>query len=164
MLRGDLTRLKPSSDAHGSAGASKSAAPSIAIGRCTIISTGTVVQPPGRISRGVFTYYPMKIGDNVFVGAHCVVAAASVSSHVHVGDRAVLGAFCIVRENVKILPGAVVPPHMVIPPGCVVGGSPARIVGEVGEGWGVSPGAGAGGGGEGWVEGGDLRELVRSIK
>lgn len=108
----------------------------------------------------------MKIGDNVFVGANCVISAASVSSHVHIGEGSVLGAFCIVRENVKVLPGTVVPGHMVIPPGSVVGGRPGRIVGEVGEGWGVSPGAGAGAGGsgEGWVEGGDLRELVRSIK
>ena len=54
---------------------------------------------------------------------------------------------------------------MVIPAGSVVGGQPARILGEVGEGWGISPGAAAGGGGTGdWVEGGDLRELVRSIR
>lgn len=68
---------------------------------------------------------------------------------------------------------------MVIPSGSVVGGRPARVIGEVGEGWGVSGGGGSvgssggagagglgvGGGGEkNWVEGGDLRELVRSIK
>jgi dynactin-5 len=50
---------------------------------------------------------------------------------------------------------------MVVPPGVVVGGRPARIVGEVGEGWGVVVG---GGGPEEWVEGGDLRGVVRSIK
>jgi len=72
--------------------------------------------------------------------------------------------FCIVRENVKVLPNTVVPGLMVVPPGCVVGGRPGRVVGEVGEGWGVSPGVAGGGTGEGWVEGGDLRELVRSIK
>jgi dynactin-5 len=48
---------------------------------------------------------------------------------------------------------------MVVPPMSIVGGRPGRVIGEVGEGWGVSVG-----GGEGWVEGGDLRELVRSIK
>ena len=53
------------------------------------------------------------------------------------------------------------PPHMIIPPGSVVAGRPARIVGEVGEGWGMQLG---GGEGEEWVEGGDLRPLVRSIK
>lgn len=49
---------------------------------------------------------------------------------------------------------------MIIPPGSVVGGRPGRVIDEVGEGW----GAGSGGPGEEWVEGGDLRELVRSIK
>lgn len=52
------------------------------------------------------------------------------------------------------------PPAMVVPPGSVVAGNPARIVGEVGEGW----GQGGGGEGEEWIEGGDLRALVRSIK
>ena len=49
---------------------------------------------------------------------------------------------------------------MIIPPGSVVAGKPARIIGEVGEGW----GQGGGGEGEEWIEGGDLRALVRSIK
>lgn len=78
----------------------------------------------------------------------------------------------MIKENVKILPDTVIPANMIIPPGSVVGGRPARVVGEVGEGWGVSGGVGglgiggvAGSGEEkGWVEGGDLRELVRSIR
>lgn len=85
-----------------------------------------------------------------------------------------LEPFCIIRDNVKVLPHSVVPANMVIPSNSVVGGRPARVVGELGEGWGVVAGAGAGGlgglggpgGGQGveWVEGGDLRELVRSIR
>ena len=83
----------------------------------------------------------------------------------HVGDNVSIGAFAIVKEGVKVLNGSVLPPHMVVPSGCVVGGRPARIVGEVGEGWGVAVGGAGGGEGEKrWVEGGDLRELVRSIK
>jgi len=66
----------------------------------------------------------------------------------------------MIKENCKILPGTVVPPAMIVPPGSVVAGNPARIVGEVGEGW----GQGGGGEGEEWIEGGDLRALVRSIK
>ena len=73
-----------------------------------------------------------------------------------------LQPFCIIRENVKILPDTIVPGGMVVPPNVVVGGQPARIVGEVGEGWGSTI-ASIGSGGE-LVEGGDLRELVRSIR
>lgn len=49
---------------------------------------------------------------------------------------------------------------MVVPAGSIVGGKPGRVIGEVGEGWGVA----GGNAGELWVEGGELRELVRSIK
>lgn len=106
------------------------------------------------------TYYPLKIGDNVFIGPGSHIASLSIASHVHIGAGCILSNFCVIRENCKLLPGTVVPPAMVIPPGSIVAGKPARIVGEVGEGW----GQGGGGEGEEWVEGGDLRALVRSIK
>ncbi|KAF2272507.1 uncharacterized protein EI97DRAFT_436879 [Westerdykella ornata] len=80
-LRGDLhsTRSVPqqaSSSSSSSVGkdgkpaaSSVSSTPTaIAIGRCTVISTGTVLRPPQRVSRGSVHFYPMKIGDNVFVG------------------------------------------------------------------------------------------------
>lgn len=122
-------------------------------------------------------YYPMRIGDNVFIGMkgrktysihkrsrysgpNAFVSSIAISSHVYIGANAVLSPFCIIKENCKILPGTVVPPNMVIPAGSIVAGKPGRVIGEVGEGWGVS----GGGVGEMWVEGGDLRELVRSIK
>jgi len=161
-LRGDLTRIKaPSSDPKAAA---KQPSTSISIGRCTIVATGSVIKPPGRISRGVWTYYPMKIGDNVFIGPNSTIQSADIKSHVHIGENCVLQPFCMIRENVKILPNTVVPAQMIIPPNSVVGGRPARIIGEVGEGWGGSAGAAGSGSGEGWVEGGDLRELVRSIR
>ncbi|CAO2651839.1 Nn.00g001220.m01.CDS01 [Neocucurbitaria sp. VM-36] len=166
QLRGDLhpTRSVPSQSG-------KEVTPtSISIGRCTVISTGSIIKPPSRISRGQVHYYPMKIGDNVFVGPNCTIQAINISSHIHIGEKVVINPFVIIKENVKILPNTVIPANMVIASGSVVGGRPARIVGEVGEGWGVSGGGsggglGVGGGGEEkWVEGGDLRELVRSIK
>jgi dynactin-5 len=90
---------------------------------------------------------------------------------VHIGEKVTINQFAIIKENVKILPNTVIPANMVIASGSVVGGCPARVIGEVGEGWGVSGGGGTGGGlgvggggEEKWVEGGDLRELVRSIK
>jgi dynactin-5 len=56
----------------------------------------------------------------------------------------------ILKDFAYVLDGAVVPAQMVVPSFCVVGGSPARIVGEVGEGYGV----------EG-AEGGMARERYR---
>ena len=59
----------------------------------------------------------------------------------------------MVKDRVKILPGTVVPAGMVVPSGSVVGGRPGRVVGEVGEGWGVREGG----------EGGEGREVWRGV-
>ncbi|OAG09589.1 trimeric LpxA-like protein [Paraphaeosphaeria sporulosa] len=166
VLRGDLHSTRPTASSSGKEGTPTS----ISIGKCTVVSTGTVLKPPCRMSRGAPNFYPMKIGDNVFIGPNCVISAIAISSHVHIGANVTIHPFAVIKENVKVLPNTVVPSAMVIAPGSVVGGRPARIVGEVGEGWGVSGGGaggglGVGGGGEEkWVEGGDLRELVRSIR
>jgi dynactin-5 len=55
---------------------------SISIGRCTVISQGSVIKPPSRISRGQVHYYPMKIGDNVFVGMF-IDTFTSLDHHVY---------------------------------------------------------------------------------
>ena len=65
QLRGDLRPMRPSASQSGREGST-----SIIIGRCTVISTGCVIKPPARISRGEVHYYHMKIGDNVFVGVY----------------------------------------------------------------------------------------------
>lgn len=79
-----------------------------------------------------------------------MIEAATVGNHVHVGKDAVVGNMAILKDFAYVLDGAVVPAQMVVPSFCVVGGSPARIVGEVGEGYGV----------EG-AEGGMARERYR---
>lgn len=106
------------------------------------------------------SYYPLQIGDNVFIGPGTQVSALSIGSNVHIGPGSILSPFSIIKDGCKILPGTVVPHSMVVPPGFVVAGNPAQIVGEVGEGW----GQGGGVEGEEWLEGGDLKALVRSIK
>ncbi|GAB1734650.1 hypothetical protein NU195Hw_g9487t1 [Hortaea werneckii] len=159
-LRGDLYRKSERAATEGE----KDAQTAISVGRASVISTNCTLRPPMRLSRGQMTFYPLRISDNVFIGPESHISAASISSHVHIGAKCVLLPFCVIKEQCKILPGTVVPPHMVIPPGSVVAGRPARIVGEVGEGWGLLMGGSGGGEGEEWVEGGDLRPLVRCIK
>lgn len=160
-MRGDLVRkAERSADGGGESGGDKTSTTAINIGRGTIVSTNCTIRPPMRQSRGQMTFYPLRIGDNVFIGPGSHIASLSISSHVHIGAGCVLSPFSIVKEYCRILPGTVVPPAMVVPPGSVVAGKPGRVVGEVGEGW----GQGGGGEGEEWVEGGDLRALVRSIK
>jgi dynactin-5 len=64
VLRGDLHSTRPVPSSSG-----KEVTPtSISIGRCTVVSTGSVIKPPCRTSKGMPHYYPVKVGDNVFVG------------------------------------------------------------------------------------------------
>jgi dynactin-5 len=177
-MRADLQRKVERSADGGEGGEKVAASTAITIGRYgprsqryfsphllnnyrgTIISTNCTIRPPMRVSRGQMTFYPLKIGDNVFIGPGTHVACLSISSNVHIGPDCVLSNFCIIKEFCKILAGTVVPPGMMIPPGSIVAGKPARIVGEVGEGW----GQGAGAEGDEYVEGSDLRPLVRTVK
>ncbi|EIT76646.1 trimeric LpxA-like protein [Aspergillus flavus] len=156
VIRGDLYRTSTSSGASGDQGGQQPATstPSVAItiGRYSYISKQAVLRPPSRLHRGVHSFYPLKIGDHVFVGERAVVEAASVGNHVHIGRDAVIGSMAILKDFAYVLDGAVVAPGMVVPSWCVVGGAPARIVGEVGEGYGV----------EG-AEGGMARERYRLV-
>ncbi|PGH07591.1 hypothetical protein AJ80_07980 [Polytolypa hystricis UAMH7299] len=166
-IRGDLHRLaapppspspstlNPSSATSSSTtSAAAPSTPSVAvtIGRYTHLSRGALLRPPSRLHRGIHSYFPLKIGDHVFIGERAIIEAASVGNHVQIGAGAVVGAMAILKDYVVVLEGAVVPGGMVVPSWSVVGGRPARVVGEVGEGWGVEGG-----------EGGLARERYRSV-
>ncbi|OQO06646.1 hypothetical protein B0A48_08433 [Cryoendolithus antarcticus] len=158
ILRGDLHRKPdPSGDDERK---DKTVITAISIGRGCVISTGCVLRPPSRISKDQITFFPIRISDNVFIGPDTHISAGTIGANCHIGAGCVLSPFSYIRENCKILPGTVVPHSMTVPPGCVVGGRPARILGDVGDGW----GHGGGGEGEEWIEGGDLKRLVKAIK
>ncbi|KAF7585074.1 hypothetical protein BBP40_000945, partial [Aspergillus hancockii] len=129
VIRGDLYRT-PTSSSTSTPDAPSTSAPSVAItiGRYSHISKQAILRPPSRLHRGVHSFYPLKIGDHVFVGERAVVEAASVGNHVHVGKEAVVGSMAILKDFAVVLDGAVVAPGMVVPSWCVVGGAPARIV------------------------------------
>ena len=152
-LRGDLNRPATTT----ADGKKEPPITAISVGRGTVISTNCTLTPPSRLSRGERVFCPIRIGDNTFIGPETHISAVSISSNCHIGANCVLMPFCIIKECCQILDGTVVPGGMTVPPGSVVAGRPGRIVGEVPDGWGQ-------GSGEDWVEGGDLRGLVRSIK
>ncbi|KAL3479186.1 trimeric LpxA-like protein [Aspergillus californicus] len=165
VLRGDLFRTSTSSTTDATPNPDPTTNPTpnpnptntntiaISIGRYSYISRSAILHPPSRLHRGTLSYFPLKIGDHVFIGERAVVEAASVGNHVHVGQEAVIGNMAILKDFAYVLDGAVVPGGMVVPSWSVVGGAPARIVGEVGEGYGV----------EG-AEGGMARERYRGVR
>ncbi|KAI9851157.1 MAG: hypothetical protein M1838_004366 [Thelocarpon superellum] len=157
-IRGDLHRTAAPATAtsgaaggatgSGGGGSSSSSNIALSIGRYSYLATSALLRPPSKLQRGAYAYYPLKIGEHVFIGADAVVEAAVLGSYVHVGRGAVIGRFAILKDYVKVLDGSVVPPGMVVPSFSVVGGRPARVVGEVPV-----------GGLDGW----DLREAYRKV-
>jgi acetyltransferase-like isoleucine patch superfamily enzyme len=101
------------------------------------------------------TYFPLRIADFVFIGAHTHINAATIGSHVSIGAHCSVGNMVVIKDNVRILDYTVLPAGSVWASGSVVGGRPGRVVGELGEGWGA-----------GGVEGGpgmEARELWRGV-
>ncbi|WFD28573.1 nicotinate phosphoribosyltransferase [Malassezia nana] len=124
-LRGDLTR------ATRAQGSGSSVA--LMTGRYVCVGDGCVLRPPAKTYQGVFSYFPMRMGDYVRIGAHSIVEAAQIGSHVDIGANCIIGRFCIVRDGAQIQDGAVLAPHTVVPSHCVFAGSPARRVGTLPE-------------------------------
>ncbi|KAL4864676.1 hypothetical protein BDV12DRAFT_205606 [Aspergillus spectabilis] len=168
VIRGDLFRNTSASDPASTPPApsgkepetrSKSQSQSqsqgniaISIGRYTFISRSSILRPPSRLRNNIHTYSTLHIGSYVFVGERSVIEAARVEDYVTIGKDVVVGSLAILKERCQVLDGAVVPGGMVVPSHCVVGGQPARIVGEVGIAYAV----------EG-VEGGLSRERYRGV-
>ncbi|KAG9235453.1 dynactin [Amylocarpus encephaloides] len=145
IIRGDLLRTYPSSSGDGGKGGHPVA---VAIGRYCFFARACDLRPPGKMYKGTFSHYPLKIADHVFIGPSSIIEAALVGSHVNIGANCIIGKFVIIKDFVRVLNGTVVPPNMVIPSFSVVAGIPGRVVGEVSE---------------GEVDGFDLRDIYRSI-
>ena len=76
-------------------------------------------------------FIPQTIGKYTCIGRNCVVESACIGVGCNIGDDAVLCERSILKDYVRVEPGTVVPPDMVIPPFCIVAGKPGRIVGEL---------------------------------
>ncbi|KAJ1943580.1 hypothetical protein FBU59_002868 [Linderina macrospora] len=121
-IRGDLRRAGPTHQA------------AVLIGRFCSLGEASVLRPPYKTYKGVFSYYPMKIGDHVDIGANTIVEAASIGSHVRIGKNCVIGRFAIIKDCCEIEDGTVIAPNTVIPSFSVVAnGPPAKIVAQLPE-------------------------------
>ncbi|KAJ2720232.1 hypothetical protein GGI07_004753 [Coemansia sp. Benny D115] len=121
-IRGDLRRPGPTHQA------------AVLIGRFCSLGPSSVLRPPYKSYKGVFSYYPLKIGDHVDIGENTIVEAASIGSHVVIGKNCIIGRFAIIKDCCLIEDGAVITPNTVIPPFSVVaGGPPACVVSQLPE-------------------------------
>ena len=105
----------------------------VRVGRHCVISSKSVIRPPfKKFSKGV-AFFPLQIGDHVFIGEGAVVNAANVNSYVYIGKNVVIGRRCVLKDCCMIEDGAVLPPETVVPAFTRYAGSPARRVGELPE-------------------------------
>ncbi|PWN48078.1 putative dynactin Arp1 p25 subunit RO12 [Violaceomyces palustris] len=119
IIRGDLKRSQPPSQTQ---------AVVIYIGRYCTLAEGCIVRPPYKTYKGIFSYYPVKIGDHVTIGSGTITEAASIGSHVEIGRNCVIGRFSIIKDSVKILDNTVIAPNTVISSSSVFAGCPGKEV------------------------------------
>ncbi|GAA5842109.1 hypothetical protein JCM9279_002789 [Rhodotorula babjevae] len=128
VVRGDLRR------AGAAAGSAKDGGSVvIALGRYCDVGEGVVLRPCYKTYKGVFSYYPMKIGDHVSIGAGSVVEAASIGTGVEIGKGCIIGPLAILKDYCRIADGAVVGSGTIVPSLTEWAGSPARPVGQLPE-------------------------------
>lgn len=75
ILRGDLRR---------SAGGG---AVSIAMGKYCVQRHDAIIRPPYKVYKDLFSYYPVRMGDYVYIGEQSIVEAASIGSYVIIGSN-----------------------------------------------------------------------------
>uniref|UniRef100_A0A914WB86 Dynactin subunit 5 n=1 Tax=Plectus sambesii TaxID=2011161 RepID=A0A914WB86_9BILA len=103
----------------------------IRMGKYCMVGERTIVRPAyKKFSKGV-AFFPVHIGDHVFVGSDSIVVAAQVGSYVHIGKNCVIGRSAVIRDCCAILDGSVIAPDTVVPPFTVMAGSPAKVIGEL---------------------------------
>ncbi|ETI20186.1 hypothetical protein G647_08220 [Cladophialophora carrionii CBS 160.54] len=147
---------------------------SIHLGRYVFISPGCTLHPPSRLTtipsadpsggspRQVMTYFMLRISDYVYIGPNTHVRAAEIRSNVWIGANCTIGNMVMIKDNVKILDGTVLPANTVWAGGTVIAGRPGRVIGEIGEGWAAgSSGSGGGGGGSTVDEGVGVKSRER---
>ncbi|EDV28231.1 Dynactin subunit 5 [Trichoplax sp. H2] len=106
---------------------------SVRIGRHCVISQGTVIRPPfKKFSKGV-AFFPLQVGDHVYVGKDTVINAAQIGSYVHIGNNCVIGRRCILKDCCSIADDTVLPPETVVPPFTYFAGSPGSLKSDLPE-------------------------------
>lgn len=105
----------------------------VRIGRHCVISKRTVIRPPfKKFSKGV-AFFPLYIGDHVFIDEDSVVNAAQIGSYVHIGKNCVISRRCVLKDCSMIMDNTVLAPETVVPPFMVFSGSPGTCTGELPE-------------------------------
>ena len=104
VLRGDLRRVGAGS------------AVSIATGVHVLIDRNVVLRPPYKTYKGQFSYYPLRIGDHVWIKQDSIIEAATIGSFVLIGQNCMVGRFAMISDCCLIENNTIIPTNTVIPP------------------------------------------------
>jgi carbonic anhydrase/acetyltransferase-like protein (isoleucine patch superfamily) len=72
-----------------------------------------------------------EIGEGVTVGHLCVVHGAVIDAEALIGNGATVLDGAVIGSRALVAAGSTVPPRVIIPPGMLAVGTPARVTGEV---------------------------------
>lgn len=75
-----------------------------------------------------FTFYPMRISDNVHIGSRSIVEAASIGYGVTIGEGCIVGKFSVIKDLSELEPGTVLAEGAVVPPLTRWGGNPGKSI------------------------------------
>eukprot|EP00760_Papus_ankaliazontas_P039555 PhM_4_TR9637/c0_g1_i1/m.105284/K10427/DCTN5; dynactin 5 len=107
----------------------------VEIGSYVYLDTRSILRPFCRLTpQQGLTYFPIKIGNYVYISHDTIVEAATIGNCVVIESGVTLGARCQLSSVCKILKGSVVMPDTVVPSYCVYGGNPAVFVKHLHEG------------------------------
>ncbi|KAH9383910.1 hypothetical protein HPB48_025802 [Haemaphysalis longicornis] len=78
-------------------------------------------------------FFPLQIGDHVFIGEGSVVNAGHVGSFVYIGKNCVIGRRSVLKDCCMIEDNTVLAPETVVPAFAIFSGSPGLFSGELPE-------------------------------
>ncbi|VDN10893.1 unnamed protein product [Dibothriocephalus latus] len=69
-------------------------------------------------NKGV-AFFPLHIGDHVFIGEDSIINAAQIGSYVHIGKNCVVSRRCVLKDACALLDNTVLAAETVVPPAIV---------------------------------------------
>lgn len=85
----------------------------------------------GAVLHCTYEQAPLTIGSDVSIGHNAIVHGCTVKDKVLIGMGAIVMDHAVIGEGSVVAAGAVVTQHMNVPPGSLVAGVPAKVIGPV---------------------------------